>query len=171
MGRLAGLRLGGMWVEATCVLPAYCKRTASVLQANCKRTAGVLPAYCQLAAENIHIVQNARRLHAATPAGAPKANAPPRSSSIVDTRGIMSYWSYSVPRTKKTRLTLLRISHLKKLSDHSRPRPAASLPRGPQLQPRSLRRYLLVWRLLARRLHLALLRGSDQRRDRLGVGP
>ena len=76
MGRLAGLRLGGMWVEAACVLPA-CKRTASVLQAYCKRTAGVLPAYCQLAAENIHIVQNARRLHAATPAGAPKANAPP----------------------------------------------------------------------------------------------
>ena len=54
MGRLAGLRLGGMWVEAACVLPA-CKRTASELQANCKRTAGVLPAYCQLAAENIQL--------------------------------------------------------------------------------------------------------------------
>ena len=170
MGRLAGLRLGGMWVEAACVLPA-CKRTASELQANCKRTAGVLPAYCQLAAENIHIVQNARRLHAATPAGAPKANAPP---PLLLHRG--RSWNneptgHTVSHAKKNRLTLLRIWHLKKLSDHSWPRPAASLPRGPQLQPRSLRRYLLVWRLLARRLHLALLRGSDQRRDRLGVGP
>ena len=54
MGRLAGLRLGGKWFEAACVLPA-CKRTASELQANCKRTAGVLPAYCQLTEENTQL--------------------------------------------------------------------------------------------------------------------